>query len=55
MKLLLVGVGIGFFVFLPLYALNNLLLPEVQGLKALYSSAEETANQISNQAATPNQ
>jgi hypothetical protein len=52
MKYMLLGLFIFFFVILPMYALNSLVMPELDSLKQTYSNADATAQQLAG-TATP--
>lgn len=45
MKFILLGVFVTFFVALPMYLLNSLVMPELSGLKQTYSQASNIAVQ----------
>lgn len=44
MKFLLVGVFVGFFVALPVYLLNTLVMPELNALQYTYAHAGQLAD-----------
>ena len=51
MKLVLLAVFVFFFVVLPMYMLNALLLPELNALRQTYANAGQTADQVETESA----
>jgi hypothetical protein len=46
MKFLLLGVFVFFFVYIPLYLLNSLVMPDLNGLEQSYSHQGQTVQQL---------
>lgn len=46
MKYMLLAIFIVFFVVLPLYLLNTLVMPQLQQLQTSYAAADTLANKI---------
>jgi hypothetical protein len=55
MKYMLLGLFVFFFVILPMYALNSLVMPGLESLKQTYSNADATAQQLAGTATPTNQ
>ena len=48
MKLLLIGLMLYIFVYLPVQALDAVVMPQIESLSRTYQSAEQTAAAIAN-------
>ncbi len=48
MRIIVLFLFVGFFAALPVYLLDNMVMPQLMGLHETYSSFDETAQQIAN-------
>jgi len=53
MRWVLLGIFVFFFFIVPMYALNTLVMPELNSLKTTYANADTTAENIAQVGSSP--